>query len=68
MVMVTALIVMSTGSMVVFTVTGSVDTMSSEAAETLNNTMTTYSIGLPALIIVCTIGIIVMLMFARNAF
>ena len=67
-VMVTALVVVSTGSMASFTITGSIDGMDSDAAISLNTTANTFT-SLPlVLVVVCVIAIVVMCMVSRNAF
>ena len=66
--MVTALVVVSTGAMATFTITGSIDTMNSDAAQSLNATANTFTLFPVVLVIICAVVAIFMVMISRSAF
>ena len=63
-----ALLIVSIGSMVTFQVTGAVDTMSSDAAQSLNTTCTSYTVLPVILIVIVAIAVVCMVNLAGRAF
>lgn len=64
----TALIVVSLGGFISFTTTGSIDTMSSEAAATINATASTFTLFIPVLVIIVLIVAVVCMVCCTRAF
>ena len=54
--------------MVGFTTTGAVDTMSSDAAQTINATATSFSVFVPVTVLLVVLIIIGMVMLGNRAF
>jgi len=67
-VFVCALLIVSLGCMVGFTTTGAIDSMSSDAAQTINATATSFSIFAPVAIVIVALIIVGMIMLGTRAF
>ena len=68
MVFITALLLVCTGGMATFTISGSVDTMSSDAAMSLNSTASTFTVLPVVLIVIAGVALIAVVSLGRRAF